>query len=279
MRKESIIGSALSQIGVEGVRTTGRVTSESFPAICKDDFQDLFTQFIFTRLGESVASVGSTAPEKTLATCFAFMSYTSNYTSSLYSSTFNLQKTSASILLSCLKNDVALVQDKIKRYNLSKEFTLYHVDVNLKPKSYSRDLNIQYDFDAEIQLRFRLSKRRKVVRDKHYGMHYKENSIVAAFHRIKPYMFKRDIPKQLLPKTNFKLERYPLENDVLRLQTSRFAELERGVHAHVTGKDSFVIRMKATQLRGLILAYGRESKETLLPRVEKAAAKLFIGVK
>ncbi len=276
-KKHDTTNKYIHLLGSKVVRSP-RIVTDEFPLIVKEDFRGLYEQFISTRLCEGVINLSKQKAQSVLNVAIAFMSYTSNYTSQLYVKPFNLQKISSMYILSLLKLTLPEIQDKLKRYNIAQEFTLHHVDVNLNPKSYNKDLNIEFNFEPEVQLCFRLKHKRSIVREPETGMRYKQNNVLAAFHRIKPYMFKRgDIPPMLLPKNYKKFDKYPLESDVRKKATSRFAEIDDNVFAHISGRDSFILRFRLRDFHDVVLAYGRESR-MLRNKVEAAASKLFIGV-
>lgn len=249
---------------------------KDFPKVVKPEFLELFEEFLGSRYYDILSELNDDPYVTKLNVIHGFMSYTMNYTSLLFKSPYNLNKISAYGLLEAIKAHRKPHIEKFTRWNILQEFQLLDVRVKLTPSFYDKELGYLHKFDCYIEYHFGLAKKYKLVFDKNEGRNVqKANTVTEALYRLKPYMFKREIPKELFPKRNFNQDRFPLLNDVRVKPTRAFAELDKDAYAHLSGRNSILIRFNVKDLADATLFLGREPKSTMIKRIEKSASTLF----
>lgn len=248
---------------------------KEYPSILNPEFHELYIQFLDTQYAKELFHTTRDLDVGRLYVVFGFISYTMNYTSKLFRKPYNLNKNSSYFLLEKLKQDRPRQVAKLKHYGIEREFMVAQTRVSLVPKTYDRDVSVMTDFNAHVDYVFTLKHKRRIDRDEtDKKIKSLPNSLIPALYRLKGYMFKRDVPQELLPKRNFNIDRFPLLEDVLRKPTRLFAEVDEGVYAHLTGKGSFVVRFELDVLKDGALFLGKQ-QPSILDKVAKSAAALF----
>lgn len=253
-----------------------QITLKDFPKVVKPEFLELFEEFLGSRYFDILSELNPDPFVTKLNVMHGFMSYTMNYTSLLYKSPYNLNKLSSYGMLEAIKSHRKPHIEKFNRWNILQEFQLLGVNVKLEPSFYDKELGYLSKFDCYIEYHLGLAKKYTMVLDKQKQRNVqKANTISEALYRLKPYMFKREIPKELFPKRNFNQDRFPLLNDVRAKPTRAFAELDKGVYAHLSGRNSILIRFNVTDLKDATLFLGTQPPRLMIDRLQKSASTLF----
>ncbi len=263
----------LKDIGAD--TNSPRITMKDFPKVVKPEFMELFEEFIQSRYSDILSDLNSDPYVTKLNVIHGFISYTTNYTSLLFKSSYNLNKLSAYGLLEAIKTHRKQHVEQFKRWNVLQEFQLLDVRVKLEPSFYDQELGYFHKFECYVEYHIGLARKYRTEFSKKEGKHVRTaNTVSEAIYRLKPYMFKREIPKELFPKRNFNQERFPLLSDVRVKPTRSFAMIDNDVYAHLSGRNSILIRFDVKDLASSTLFLGREPK-TVLKRIEKSASTLF----
>lgn len=263
----------LKDIGADA--NSPKLTMKDFPKVVKPEFMELFSEFVESRYFDILNDLNTDPYVSKLNVLHGFISYTMNYTTQLFKSPYNINKISAYGFLEAIKTHRRPHVEKFKRWNILQEFQLLDVKVKLEPSFHDKELGYLHKFDCYVEYHFGIAKKYRLERnEKTQRNEQKLNTLEGSIYRLKPYMFRGEIPKELFPKRNFNQDRYPLLADVRAKSTRAFAEIDKGYHAHLSGRNSILIRCDVNDLQSSTLFLGTQSKSTLR-RIEHSASTLF----
>lgn len=265
---------ALGLLSEMGVRGTTFPKVNEYPTMLKANFVGLFDEYLKTRYAKDLYDFSKGGAVGRLNVYFGFISYTMNYTGTLFSRPFNLNKQSAYYISAKLKAERQRHKQFMEHRQFLKEFMIADARVELPHRQFNRDINVLYGFDATVTYVLTVKKKKKLLHNlEDHSYEYAENTAVLAMQRIKQYAFSREIPTQLLPKSNFR-ETYPRVGHVLKLPARLYAEIDKGVYAHLGSKTSIVLRFPVSSLHKDMLFLGKQ-QPSFKKKVEEMAAKLF----
>ena len=171
------------------------VSSLHFPLVVKDDYMEVWEQFIETSASKELYSRGISPIHGNLNVAVGFISYLDLIASDTLHSVYNLKRVSDSMLNSALNQIKKLLPIWLKRRRIDKAFKLSDIDIQVDD-DYNDFIGAYVDINAAVFLTFEPARKSKLVKGD-FGTKLAANSLDPLLYARQRYMFGGDVPKQL----------------------------------------------------------------------------------